>query len=144
MFFNPLAENDPVDILDYDNMSAMPKITVAEKINVVELTVHNEGTSAEQVYTASDVGVDEMERAASVANPVVADGPGTAEWLLATLKHRLTYRVQERGNPARDLADTVIIHDAYGGTRSAVVMGQHFNYDGGLKCETELWGGDAS
>ena len=44
-------------------MTAMPKITVAEKINVVELTVRRD--NQEFVYTASNIGVDEPVRVAT-------------------------------------------------------------------------------
>ena len=54
------------------------------------------------------------------------------------LKRRISYSVTERGNPAREIGDSVIVYDAYGGTRKAVVTKQSFNFDGGLSCDTEV------
>ena len=52
-FFDPLTEQEPLDILDFDKMSSMPKIFVGEKVNVVELVVRKE--SGETVYNASNL-----------------------------------------------------------------------------------------
>jgi hypothetical protein len=135
-FFDPHETQEVVDVLDFDNMSAMPKISVDEKINVVELKV------GENIYTASNLGIDETVRVASYDNPLVLDENGslTAAWLLALRQRRFLYKVLERGNPARDVSDSVVIHDPYGGIRAAVVTLQKYNFDGGLKCEVEAIG----
>ncbi len=142
-FFDPLIERPSVDAIDYDRMSAMPKIEVAGKVNRVELSVNDEyaGSGTETVYTASDIGTDELEQTAAFSNPVVVSGELVASWLLEMLKRRLAYKVNERGNPAMEISDVAIIFDAYGENRPAVITKQHFNFDGGLKCETEAWGG---
>jgi len=121
----------------------MPKIEVAGKVNRVELSVNDEyaGSGTETVYTASDIGTDELEQTAAFSNPVVVSGELVASWLLEMLKRRLAYKVNERGNPAMEISDVAIIFDAYGENRPAVITKQHFNFDGGLKCETEAWGG---
>lgn len=138
VFFDPLIEARAVDSLDYDVMATMPKITVGEKINAVELTVKNEYTEKETVWSATDSSSDEIPQVSEHSNPVSADGTSTAEWLLEMLKRRISYAVSERGNPAREIGDSVIIYDAYGGARKAVVTKQSFNFDGGLSCDTEV------
>lgn len=138
VFFDPLIEARAVDSLDYDVMATMPKITVGEKINAVELTVNNEYTEKETVWSAVDSTSNEIPQVSEHSNPVSADGTATAEWLLEMLKRRISYSVTERGNPAREIGDSVIIYDAYGGTRKAVVTKQSFNFDGGLSCNTEV------
>lgn len=139
IFFDPLIENPPADILDYDIMESMPKITVGEKINGVELTVKNEYDETETVWSVTDDTTDEIPQIAEYSNSTSSNGNETADWLLNMLKHRLTYKITERGNPAREIGDTVTVYDAYGGKRNAVVTNQSFNFDGGLSCDTEVW-----
>jgi len=138
VFFDPLIEANAVDSLDYDVMATYPKITVGAKINAVELTIKNEYTEKETVWSAVDSSSDEIPQVSEHANSVASDGSATAEWLLAMLKRRTSYSVTERGNPAREIGDSVIIYDAYGGTRKAIVTKQSFNFDGGLSCDTEV------
>ena len=140
VFFDPLVNKTTVDTLSFNNMAAMPKITVAEKINMVELTVRR--GDDEFVYYASDIGVDEPVRVAPYANPLVlaASGNATAAWLLAVRKRRFSYKLQERGNPARDISDFVTVHDPYGGIRTAAVTRHKLDFDGGLKGETDALG----
>ena len=130
--------NDAVDYLDYDVMANMPKITVGEKINAVELTVENEYTEKETVWSVTDSSNEEIPQVSEHSNSVASDGTATASWLLEMLKRRISYSVTERGNPAREIGDSVIVYDAYGGTRKAVVTKQSFNFDGGLSCDTEV------
>lgn len=139
IFFDPLIEKSPTDILDYDIMESMPKITVGEKINGVELTVKNEYDETETVWSVTDDTTDEIPQIAEYSNSTSSNGNETADWLLNMLKHRLTYKITERGNPAREIGDTVTVYDAYGGKRNAVVTKQSFNFDGGLSCDTEVW-----
>jgi hypothetical protein len=142
IFFDPLEESTISDTLDYNNMAAMPQIAVAEKVNKLELLARNDydPDSADLTYIVSAVASGESPRAAFCENAVTVDGKAVALWLLTLRQRRLTYRVQERGNPARDIADTVRVSDAYGGVRPAVVLRQSFAFDGGLSCETELGG----
>ena len=138
VFFDPLVEANAVDSLDYDVMATMPKITVGEKINAVELTVKNEYTEKETVWSVTDSSNEEIPQVSEHSNSVASDGTATASWLLEMLKRRTSYNVTERGNPAREIGDSVMIYDAYGGTRKAVVTKQSFNFDGGLSCDTEV------
>lgn len=143
-FFDPLTVQETLDTLDFDKMSAMPKISVGEKVNIVELIVRTE--IDETVYTASDLGVDEPICTTVYENPLVLNDYGeiTAQWLLAVNKRRFSYKIQERGNPARDILDWITVYDPYGGIRNAMVTRQKFDFDGGLKCETEAQGVDAN
>ena len=65
-----------------------------------------------------------------------------ADWCLSVAQKRLTYKLQERGNPARETTDTVKIYDAYNENRNAIITKQEYHYDGTLKANTEAWGGD--
>lgn len=140
VFFDPLTNRETMGVLDFNNMAAMPKITVGEKINVVELTVRR--GNEEFIYTASDIGVDEPMRIASYDNPLVLDDDGNlaAAWLLALRQRRFAYKLQERGNPARDIADWLMVHDPYGSIQTAAVIRQKLDFDGGLKGETDALG----
>lgn len=139
IFFDTGAEYVPVDELTFDNMETVPKITVAEKINSVELTVKNEYTEAERVWSVTNDSGDTFPQIAEYDNPVANNGIETATWLLSLLQKRITYGITERGNIAREIGDSVIVHDAYGGSRNAIITKQAFTYDGGISCETEAW-----
>ena len=136
VFFDPLETHGITDVLNLNNMSAMPKITVGEKINRVELKV------GDITYTASNVGVNEPIIVASYDNPLVLDVNGelTATWLMSLRQRRFLYNLQERGNPARDIFDFVTVHDSYGGIRTSTVIRQKLDFDGGLKCEVDAIG----
>lgn len=140
VFVDTLSETPPIDVLNYDNMESMPKITVGEKINAVDLTVSNEyAEGSEVIYSVIDGSGDEIPQVAEYSSPTAADGYVTAAWLLEMLKRRLNYKITERGNPAREIGDTVEVYDAYGGKRNAIITTQSFSFDGGLSCDTEVW-----
>lgn len=142
VFFDPLMDQKPVSELNHDRIHAMPKITVGEEINTVELTVRNEYTQnqTETVYTATDRRSTDVPQTAEYENPVVSDGDAVAAWLLSMEKKRLKYQLTERGDPALDIADTVIIYDGYGGSKTALITDRKYTFDGGLKCEMEAIG----
>lgn len=139
VFFDPLLESEPVCALTHDRIHAMPKITVGEEVNTVELVVRNEYTQekSETVWTATDRRSTDIPQTAEYENPVVSDGEAASAWLLSMEKKRLRYQLTERGNPAIDLADTVVIHDSYGGSKAALVTNRKYTFDGGLRCEME-------
>jgi hypothetical protein len=130
----------PTDTLDNDHMDSVAKIKVAEQVNVVELTVKDEYAQTQTVYRAEDVGIDEQEHIAAYTNPVAVDGQAAADWLLSIVQRRLTYTLGERGNPSREIGDTVVICDAYGENRPALITKEAYVFDGGLSCDTQAVG----
>ena len=70
-------------------------------------------------------------------NPCVVDGQAVADWILAQCKYRLAYSVDERGNPARELEDTIQIYDAYGNSNAARVISEEFTLNTGLSGRTK-------
>lgn len=142
LVFAEIAERTPVDTLDGDNLYDVAEISVAERVNTVELTVMDEYAETETVYTASDLASGETAQVWAVDNSLVAaaNGAAVAAWLLAMKQKRLTYELQERGNPAREIADTVTVYDAYGENRNAVITKKQFDYDGTLSADTRGWG----
>jgi hypothetical protein len=130
----------PTDTLDNDHMDSVAKIKVAEQVNVVELTVKDEYAQTQTVYRAEDGGIDEQEHIAAYTNPVAVDGQAAADWLLSIVQRRLTYTLGERGNPSREIGDTVVICDAYGENRPALITKEAYVFDGGLSCDTQAVG----
>lgn len=135
LIFKEIKSGTSADILNNDNMSVKAKITVSDRINTIELTVRDEYAETETIYTAADVGEGETAQVWSVDNPL--GNQATADWLLQVAQMRTKYTLAERGNPAREIADTATIYDAYGGHADAVIIKEAFSYNGGLFCETE-------
>ena len=137
-FFDALQLDTASGFLDLNRMEEPPRMKVASEINTVELTVPNEyeEDTDETVYTASDRREGEPIQTAEYENATAADDT-LARWLLRFHKHRLSYTVTERGDPAREPADIVSVADSYGGRQDVLITRLKFNYDGGLSCETE-------
>lgn len=135
-----LSQRTPVDILDSDNMTMPPKVSIESAVNTVQLTTHNPSTDEDVVYTAENLSSpDELTQLKTVTNHMVhtSKGQAVANWLLALCQGRVTYHTTERGNPATRLTDTVKIFDYFGVNRSAVIISQDFTYNGGLSEESE-------
>lgn len=141
VFFDPLLEKKVEDNLTFDVMYAPPKITIGDNINIIELTAKNEyKEDSETVYTAKDGANDTVLQVATFETPVAHNGQAIAEWLLEMKKHRLLYAFSERGNPAREVGDKVVVQDGYGGERRMLITKENYTFDGGLSCDTEVWG----
>mgnify|MGYP000944885622 CR=1 FL=1 len=143
LIFATLTEGTLVDTLDNNNLYDVAKISVTDRANTVELTVRDEYAETETLYTANNIAAGESVQTLSVDNPLVAaaNGSTVAGWLLTMANKRLIYELAERGNPARELGDTVKIYDAYGENRNAIITKEDFTFDGTLKASTKAWGG---
>ena len=139
----PLTTSETeADTLNGDNMPTMGGISVAEPVDMVELTVRNEyttdlegePTTTEIIYTSGS-----GRRVKAIDNPCVAaaNGQEVADWLLAQCNRRVQYDKVNRCNPAVEISDTLKIYDAYGENRNAVVIQQDISYDGGLSARTK-------
>lgn len=137
LVFAAIAVGTSVDTLDDDNMAANASAEVSGRVNTVELTVSDEYAGTETVYTASDIAAGETAQTLSVDNPLAYDGNSVAAWLLSMAQMRLKFSISEQGNPAREIADTATIKDAYGGNADAVITKEDYTFDGGLSCGTE-------
>lgn len=126
---------EPTDYLDYDRVSAFPAITDTGLINYVEISVRNDFEAAAEdiVYSATDRTGTEPVRALNVVNPLVYDGQAVARWILQMAKMRMLYECAERGNPLRNLQDTITVYDAFGGLNDCIVISQEYDLETGLK-----------
>ena len=138
--FVDLALGDVVDELGNSNLYEPAEISVSDPINTVKITVRDEYAQTETVYTATNKKLDETEKVKLINNPLVAN-QDVAEWLLSVYQKRIYYDLRERGNPAREIADTVRIYDVYGENRNAIITKQEYIYDGALRANSEAWGG---
>ena len=144
MRFVELSEGIEVDTLDGENLYLPPKISVGERINIVEVVSKDEYTlgvdgkpePTENIYTANNKEVGETDRVKKIDNPL-ANGDDVAEWLLMVYAERIAFETQERGNPAVELSDTIRLYDAYGENRNAIITRQEYKFDGGLKGTTK-------
>ena len=136
--FIEMAEGAVVDTLDNDNLSSPAKIAVSERVNTVELTVRDEYAETETIYTASELEPGETPQVLSVKNPL--GNQATADWLLLMAQKRLIYELKERGNPARELTDTVKVYDKYGENLNAVIIKEEYSFDGTLSARSNAWG----
>jgi hypothetical protein len=139
--FIEFEEGTVVDTLDEDNMYESPTVSDLGRINKVELTVNDEYADTEVVYTSTNMKSSESEKLESISNALVYDGQNVADWLLSIYQQRIEYEIEERGNPARELGDTVQIYDAYDENKNAVITKQEFIYGGTLEANIEARGG---
>jgi hypothetical protein len=140
LVFADLIETEPVDILDHSNLHKPVKVKVTDPVNTVEVIARDEYTGVETVYTASNKEPGETDHILTIRNPLVASAD-VAAWLLAIHQKRVRYGLTERGNPAREIADTVRIFDAYLENRNAIITKEEYLFDGTLKANVEAWGG---
>lgn len=96
----------------------------------------------ETIYRAQNLNGN-SEAIKQVENPLIRkeNAQAFADWCLSVAQKRLTYKLQERGNPAREIGDTVKIHDAYNENRNAIITKEEFTFDGTLRANTEARGG---
>ena len=95
-------------------------------------------TSTETVYTATNIQSSEDVQPVKVQNKLVVNtdiAAAVAAWTLAF--SRVSYSINERGNPARELLDTASIEDTYGVNGNGVIAKETYKYDGTLSCQTE-------
>lgn len=140
LVFADLTESEPVDTLDNSNLNKPAKVKVTDHVNKVEITVRDEYAGTETIYTASSKEPDETDQIMTVKNPLVASSE-VAGWLLSIHQKRIRYDLSERGNPAREIGDTVKIFDAYFENRNAIITKEEYLFDGVLKANTTAWGG---
>ena len=136
--FIALAVGTSVDTLTLDNMPDVPEPLVSDRINAVEIIALNEYSGLESIYSASDIETGETVQKWTVYN-ALATGNDVAAWLLAMAQHRLTYDIQERGNPARELADTITIKDVDGNDHDVAVIKEEYAFDGALSARSRGW-----
>jgi hypothetical protein len=141
LVFAEITEGTVVDTLNNSNMYKPAKISDLGRVNKIELVVYNEYSQVENIYTASNKEVGETDKVKTVNNPLAYNGQAVANWLLAMAQMRIKYELQERGNPAREITDTVKIYDAYNENRNAVITKEEFNFDGTLRANTVARGG---
>lgn len=133
-------EGGTIDSAEYYLYACKLTITAAENVTLT-LTGRSLEVS-EGTYRAEQLDGN-PESVKRVDNPLITSttAPTFASWILANEQKRLTYDLQERGNPAREIGDTVKIYDAYNENRNAIITKEEYLFDGTLKANTEAWGG---
>ena len=121
------------DKLDNNNMTDYPTVTDNGLINSVFISAKDEFSEekTENTYTASDIGEGEDEKQLKVTNALVTSET-VAQWILAQVKFRINYEIEEQGNPARDVQDVINIADVYGEDKNGVVIKQTITVGTGL------------
>lgn len=138
--FVEFALGPVVDTLNNDNLYEPANVSVSDRINKVEITARNEYAETEVIYTATNKEPGEVDKVKSIDNPLVTSSD-VAEWILAVLQKRIIYSLTERGNPAREIGDTVKIYDAYGENRNALITREECSFNGTLRANSAAWEG---
>ncbi len=130
-----------------DHMGRWPKMADKGLINSVKLTVRNEYTDTETMYTAQNIDTGETEKLLEVDNPLATE-QAVADWLLQLAGWRYTAEIDERGNPALELLDGVTAPDKFGNVLKGMVTDQTFSImssgmSGTTKLLAEKGGADA-
>lgn len=116
----------------HDDLVNLGGFTIAEKVDMVKLTVNNSFTEVKTEYTHGE-GLNVK----SVSNPCVADGAAVAEWLYDCYQRRRKYKTANRGDPALEIGDTIMIYDPYKTDFYATITGITLKYNGGFTVTTE-------
>lgn len=129
-----IAEKE-VDELTANELYDYTGVSVTEKTDRVEVVVENEfiEDGEKVIYSAG-----EGDQLVKVQNCCVAPSAGdaVAAWYLSHMQRRKKYGVHDRGNPAREIGDTVIIHDIYGNHGKAVVTDLEYEFSNCISCQT--------
>jgi len=131
LVFKDICVDVSVDELNDENMYTPAGPEDTGRINTVALTVGSE------VYTASNIILGETIQPLSVYNPLAYNGALVANWLLEKLQLRIGYSyIKERGNPAREISDTLTMEDYYSTRSDVVVVKEKYLFSAGLTCQT--------
>lgn len=129
LVFTKLTEGMATDILTADRMAEYPIIAGPEYKNGATITIND------LLY---DYGGDyKIEANNCLVHP---DNAITYLAWLVNVSQVFKYTVENRGNPKRDIADTIKIYDYFGENGNAVITKSKLVYDGGLSEEIEAIG----
>ena len=123
-------------------------------LHAVRLTLSGQGKATitisglrleqnETIHSYTDKRAGEPERSEQLQNALVTPeiALDVAKWALGHYGQRVRYGINERGNPARELGDTVTVYDAYKSNRDALIVRQDLDYSGGtLSASTKARG----
>ncbi len=127
------VEDNAVQTISADELYNFNGISIASKVDVVELQVRNDYENTENIYRA---GTGEIIK--TFVNPCVYSGNGqyVANWLLECYQRRRNYAVSNQGDPALEIGDTVKIYDAYGQNLNVAMTGFTLNFSGAIEIVT--------
>ena len=138
--FIDLVLGTAVDTLENGALYDPASVSVSDRVNIVELTASDEYVGTETIYRSQNKETGEVDKVKTVSNPLAVNS-GVSDWILAVLQKRINYSLQERGNPAREVGDTVKIHDAYSENRDAIMIREEYQFNGALKASSIAWEG---
>ena len=123
------------DHLTKNEMMAVPKIKTGERINTV--IVEN----GEIQGFSQSIELNEIVQTVKKTNIFVTQNlaNNVAAWLLNNTR-LFKFEIDARGNPLRELNDTVAITDAFGTVRNAILTKHIIKFDGGITEELEAVG----
>ncbi len=118
------------------------KLTITAS-GTVTVTLTGRMLDSNEVVHRTTLNDGNPERVKRIENQLVRNDQAAEflSWALAMEQKRVTYQLPERGNPAREIGDTVKVYDAYGENRNAIITKQEFIFDGTLQADSEAWGG---
>lgn len=114
------------DIFDLGGFS------VIEKVDAVSVEVKNDFAETDTTYTYG-TGSNPV----SISNPCVVSGNAVAEWIYDCYLRRRQYKTKNRGDPALEIGDTMMIYDPYNQDFYATITGITLTFDGGITITTE-------
>jgi hypothetical protein len=97
---------------------------------------------SESIYKLDNVGAGETEQLLKIQNRLVTTtslASAVATWAYAVANKKVTYTIQERGNPAREIGDTATVYDAFSANNSVLITKEQYNFDGTLSADTKGW-----
>lgn len=129
------ALNEAKDYLTKNEMFSVPKIRTGERINTV-IVENGEIQGISQQIELNEI-VQTLKKTNMFVTQTLANN--VAKWLLNNTK-LFKFEIDSRGNPLRELNDTIAITDAFGTVRNAILVKHVIKYDGGISEELEAVG----
>lgn len=116
----------------YDEILDTGGVTVEEKVDAVTVTAKDEYAGTSKTF-----GYGSGEKTVSVTNPCVSDGAAVAEWVYNCYLRQRRYKMQNRGDPALEIGDTIMGYDPYMKDFYFTIIGMTLTFDGGITITNE-------
>ena len=148
--------NDNADPDETTIVATPGSVLVSAEKNIKSATIKLRGTgtvninitapskiTSQTVFYVSNKKTSDDERARRFANQLIeSDAADTfGNWLLLQLEKRVDYTINEPGNLARELIDTVKVHDEFGSNRPAIEYKQEWTFETWWKLTSKMRGG---
>lgn len=130
------VDSVPAQTISDNELYNFDGISISQNVGAVKLVVQDVFAETEETTYTSGTGANIKV----IHNPCAYNGQAVADWLYSNYQRRRRYAVQNQGDPALEIGDTVKIYDAYKQNLNAAMTGLELRYDGVLSIITSAVG----